>query len=238
MRGVDYDGWAAYLAGLLAENGVAEGGAVLDCACGTGELTLRLAGRGYAMTGIDRSEEMLAVAAEKARKAGRKVPFVRQDMRRLCVHKPADAIVCACDGVNYLLSAADVAAFFKSAANVLSEGGLLLFDVSSAYKLAHVLGGRTYGEDTEACTYLWQNAFDPKSRLLEMDLVFFTKDETGLYMRFDETHIQRAHEAAELCAALQKNGFSLLGVYDAFTRDEPKRESERIQFAARKATGV
>jgi len=140
--------------------------------------------------------------------------------------------------VNYLLSAADVAAFFKSAANALSEGGLLLFDVSSAYKLAHVLGGRTYGEDTKACTYLWQNAFDPKSRLLEMDLVFFTKDETGLYMRFDETHIQRAHEAAELCAALQKNGFSLLGVYDAFTRDEPKRESERIQFAARKATGV
>jgi len=234
MRGVDYEGWADYLSDLLLECGVTAGGSVVDCACGTGEITLRLQKRGFCTTGADRSPEMLEIAQQKARKAGIKIPFIAQDMRALCVHKPVDAVVCACDGVNYLLTGGDMHAFFTAAYAALKPGGALLFDISSAYKLETVLGMNTFGEDAEECVYLWRNVFDEKSRLLEMNLTFFVPNGAGTYERFDETHMQRAHAAEGLCETLEACGFTVLGVYDAFTKNAPSAASERIQFAARR----
>ena len=238
MADVDYALWADYLTNLLRENGVLPGEPVLDCACGTGELTLRLYTAGYRMTGADISVPMLEIAQQKARKAGAKIAFVQQELQNIRVHKQASAITCACDGVNYLLSGEDVLSFFCAANRALKGGGMLLFDVSSAYKLEHVLGGQTFGEDEPGCTYLWQNCFDPKSRLLEMRLAFFTPDGKGAYTRFDERHVQRAHTQEELTMALEQAGFAVKGVYDAFTRSKPEENSERIQFVAQKTSEI
>ncbi len=232
MRGVNYDAWADYLVSLLTGQNVRPGDVVLDCACGTGELTIRLSKRGFVMTGVDRSEEMLAVAQKKARLAGQKIPFVCQDMRALSLHKPVSAIICACDGVNYLLTKKDVNAFLTSAYQALKPGGALLFDVSSAYKLECVLGNQTYGEDTAECAYLWQNAYDSESRLVEMNLSFFLPDGAGKYTRFTERHVQRAHTAEDLLEALGKAGFTNCRAYEAFTTNEVGAASERIQLAA------
>ena len=234
MADVDYALWADYLKNLLQENGVLPGESVLDCACGTGELTLRLHHASYRMTGADISVQMLEIAQQKARKAGAKIAFVQQELQSIRVHKQASAITCACDGVNYLLSGEDVFSFFCAANRALKGGGTLLFDVSSAYKLEHVLGGQMFGEDEPSCTYLWQNCFDPKSRLLEMRLAFFTPDGKGAYRRFDERHVQRAHTQDELTELLTQAGFSVTGVYDAFTKHEPDETCERIQFVAQK----
>ena len=234
MTDVDYKSWSSYICTLLKRGGILPGSSVLDCACGTGEITLRLQKEGYLLTGADRSEQMLERAQLKARKAGQRIPFICQDMRKISLHKPVCAINCACDGVNYLLSDADLDAFFSSAYGALIDGGLLLFDVSSAFKLKYVLGGQTYGEDRTDCTYLWQNCFDPQSELLEMRLAFFQPDRQGKYTRFDERHVQRAHEQAAILAALERAGFHIVGVYDAFTTEPPKETSERIQFVARK----
>ena len=234
MADVNYDAWAGYLLALLKDGGIQPGNAVLDCACGTGEITLRLQREGYVLTGADCSEQMLEIAQQKARKAGQRIPFICQDMRNLSLHKPMSAITCACDGVNYLLSDADAEQFFLGAYRSLKDGGLLLFDVSSAYKLEHILGGQTFGEDEPECTYLWQNCYDPKSRLLEMRIAFFQPDGQGKYTRFDERHVQRAHQADHIANALARAGFTIVGIYDAFTKDQPTAISERIQFVARK----
>ncbi|MCE5189095.1 MAG: methyltransferase domain-containing protein [Eubacteriales bacterium] len=234
MQDVPYAAWSRYLTGLLSAHGVAPGDRVLDCACGTGAFAIRFAQAGYSVTGCDRSPEMLAIAQEKARKAGLSIPFVQQDMRELDLHRPVSAVNCACDGVNYLLANEDTAAFFGSANRALIPGGLLLFDVSSAYKLEHILGGHTFGDDTKGCTYLWRNHFDPNSCLLEMKLAFFRTKESGEYSRFDERHIQRAHTVEELRAALRLAGFEIEEVFGWPGREEPKPESERIQFVAKK----
>ena len=238
MSDVDYDGWVDYLAALLKQHGIAHGDTILDAACGTGELTIRLKRAGYAMTGLDRSERMLEIAQQKARKAGLQIPMILQDMQSIRLHKPVSAITCACDGVNYLLTDEDLSAFFAASNKALSENGMLLFDISSAYKLEHVLGGHTFGEDTKACTYLWQNCFDPETRLLEMRLAFFRPDGAGAYRRFDERHVQRAHTVERLTDALQSAGFAIEGIWDAFTTSPPQPSSERIQFAARKQRAV
>ena len=126
MTDVDYKSWSAYICALLKSGGILPGSNVLDCACGTGEITLRLQKEGYLLTGSDRSEQMLAIAQQKARKAGQKIPFICQDMQRISLHKPVSAINCSCDGVNYLLSNADINAFLRSANRALKDGGTLL----------------------------------------------------------------------------------------------------------------
>jgi ubiquinone/menaquinone biosynthesis C-methylase UbiE len=234
MTDVDYDHWAKYLLELLQANGVEPDQSILDCACGTGEITLRLHKAGYRMTGADVSERMLEQAQQKARKAGAKIAFIRQPMQSLSVHKPVSAITCACDGVNYLLTLDDVQAFFAGANRALKDSGMLLFDISSTYKLEKILGRQTFGEDDLECTYLWQNCFDEKTRLLEMRLAFFTPDGKGAYKRFDERHIQRAHSKEELTKLLEQSGFTVEGVYDAFSRNPASDHGERIQFIARK----
>lgn len=235
MQGVDYDAWATYLDDLLRARGVGEGGLVLECACGTGAVTTRLSQRGYRMVGSDQSGSMLERAQENARRQGLRIPFVQQDMRTIQAHRLADAVICACDGVNYLTRVADVRAFLHNAHAALKEGGALLFDVSSAHKLAHTLGCNTFGEASDRCVYLWRNQFDENSRLLEMQLTFFIREGEG-YARFDETHIQRAHTQEELTRLLHETGFTDVEAYGAFTRDAPSPESERIQFVACKNT--
>ena len=114
MADVDYAAWAAYYRELLTARGVG-GGALCECACGTGSLTLPLA-RQYDMIGVDLSGDMLAVAQDKARRAGLSIPFVQMDMRDFALHRPVDGVLCTCDGVNYLETDADIAAFFPGCA--------------------------------------------------------------------------------------------------------------------------
>lgn len=225
MGGVEYDGWSRYLMTLLDRSGAKK---VAECACGTGNITWRLAKRGYEVTGLDLSEDMLLVAREKLRKMGLRCPFVCEDMRALSLHKPVDAVIAACDGVNYVTEGAED--FFAAAYRALKPGGVLLFDVSSAYKLSKILGGRTFGDTGEDWGYIWENVFDEESALLEMELTCFIK-EGSHYTRFEETHLQRAYTQEELTAALKKAGFERVEVYEAFTMEPPKENTERLQFA-------
>ncbi len=228
MKDVDYDRWAEYVASFLPEGSLR----IADCACGTGEITLRLAKRGHILTGVDISEDMLRVASEKARKAAMKIPFICQNMAKLTLHRPQDVIVCACDGVNYLDSLEDAEEFFAAAYAALKPKGLLLFDVSSKYKLEKVLDCNTFAEDDGERAYIWKNCYDPESRLVSMELSFYEK-QGDMYRRFEEKHIQRAHEEEELIAAMERAGFDAHG-YGFLTKEAPKADDLRIQFIGRK----
>lgn len=226
----DYEAWANYIHRLLHKHSEPVKN-VLDCACGTGLITARLAKLGYNMTGVDMSEEMLARASENARSAGVKIPFVKMDMCALHLHRPQDAIISTCDGVNYLQSLGELRGFLSSAHSSLKPGGLLLFDVSTRYKLEHVLGNNTFTEDTRDLAYIWRNTFERKTGLCEMELTLFIR-EGETYRRVQERHLQRGHTLDEIRAALEDAGFSSISFYDAFTEEPPHQKSERVQVSA------
>jgi len=215
MDDVDYEAWATDCLARIAAAGVAPG-SVCDCACGTGGIALQLARRGIKVTGVDISEAMLARAADKARAAGVEIRFVRQDMCALSLHRPVDAIVCACDGVNYLLDPMRVAGFFAAARSALRSGGVLTFDVSSREKLKRMAREKFYFEDRDGITYLWTNRM--ASQVLTMELSFFVKGADGRYDRFDEVQRQRAHSVEELRGWLEDAGFSRIQIEDGGDR--------------------
>lgn len=233
MDDFDYPAWAQHYLKLIQRMG-GTARRVGECGCGTGSLSVELAKRGVQLVSGDISEDMLRLAGEKARKNGLMIPFVRQDMRHLSFHRPMDAIIAGCDAVNYLLSVADLDAFFEAAFRNLKAGGVLAFDISSPYKLMDLTGDGFFGEEREEITYLWQNRADREKRLITMDLSFFVRQSGDLYRKFRETHVQRAHTQGEILEALKRAGFLGAGVYGDFGFEPPGDKALRLHFAARK----
>ncbi len=228
MYDVDYDRWADYVASLLPE----KCRRVAETACGTGGITFRLCEMGYRVTASDISPEMLNIAAANARAYGLKPNFICQDMCELSL-PPQDAVICCCDGVNYLTEPHMLRKFLSAAYSCLKTGGRLLFDISSLHKLRDVLGSNLFFDDSDDVTLLWQNSFDETTRLLQMSLTLF-KREGKLYSREDEQQTQRAYDADEVLFMLREAGFENCRALGFLTDRPANDDDERIQFIAEK----
>ena len=229
MDDFDYPAWAAYYLELLDEAGV-QPGEICDCACGTGNMTLEFARQGVRVIGADISREMLELAGEKARQSGVNAQFVCQDMTQLALPRPVDALVCACDGVNYLTSDRRALAFFRAAHRSIRPGGALAFDISSPYKLRSVLGNSFFGEERDEAAYLWQNTLE--NDVVTMDITFFLREEGELYLRVSETHRQRVHEPERLKELMEEAGFSGIQIYGDQSFEAPKAQEMRVHICA------
>lgn len=232
MDNVPYGEWCGYLAGLLKEYGV-ESGLVLDLGCGTGSLTELLAARGYDMIGIDYSEEMLELAAQKRAESGQDILYLCQDMREFELYGTVRAVVSICDCINYITDPDDLTEVFSLVNNYLDPGGVFIFDLNTEYKYAQVMGDTTVAEDREESSFIWDNQYDPEERINIYDLSIFVREDNGLYRKYQETHYQRAYSLEEIQRALAAAGMEFVTAYDAFTKDAPKEESERIYIIAR-----
>ena len=134
-RDIPYEKYLRFFKTLLRRHGVTAT-TVLDLACGTGSLSVLLAKHGYRVLGVDRSEEMLTVAAEKAMELEENQPFfAAQPMQRLKIPEPVDACVCALDSINYVTKPQDVQKAFRRVYESLRPGGLFVFDIKSSKAL-------------------------------------------------------------------------------------------------------
>ena len=100
---------------------------LLDVACGTGAITALLAGQ-YQVSGLDISSGMLAVA--RAKLPGQ-TPLFLADMARFELNTRFDAIICAYQSVNHLLSFPAWESFFGCVYDHLDEDGVFVFDIAT-----------------------------------------------------------------------------------------------------------
>ena len=233
MHDVNYAAWADYLSGLLAQNWVKPGAFCVECACGTGSLTIPLYQKGYKMLGIDLSDQMLSAAMRKSREQGCTIPFIRQDMARLAIGKKADAILATCDGLNYL-HPQKAERFFAAASSQLRSGGVLIFDVSTPWKLQNVLGDHTLTYTEDSFSYIWENRWNPASHAVELHVTAFVRQPNNMYMRVVENQVQYAHEKDFLRETLKQNGYEDVCFYGGQTMQPPKEDCERWHITARK----
>ena len=172
---------------------------------------------------------MLSVAYNKLSKFNN-VSLLKQNMVNFHIGKKFDSIISICDSINYIINKEDLLNTFKKAREHLNDDGILIFDINSYSKLKNIIGENTFIEDTEDVFYTWENYFDEENSICKFFLTFFVKNKNGSYRRFDEEHIERAYHIEEIVDLLKKAKFSHIYYYDAFTFDEPKKESERINF--------
>lgn len=234
MDHVPYDAWVTDLQGILAKHNERPV-KILDCACGTGAMTNRLAQKGFVMTGIDLSEDMLVRAQENAMENGLKVRYLRMDIREIALKESFDAVISYFDGLNYLVDQADLEEFFTGVSRVLKPGGLLIFDISTASKMENTLGRNTFAESHEDLAYIWENFYDAETRTLQFDMTMFLEQQSGLFERHYESHQLKAHQPEEIRQALPEE-LELLDAVDGDTLDEIRGDSERILFVVRKTS--
>ena len=239
MDNVPYEEWGKYLHCLLKEYGI-DSGMVLDLGCGTGTMTEYLADCGYDMIGVDYSEDMLEIALEKRLQSGHDILYLCQDMREFELYGTVRAIVSICDSVNYITEPEELQQVFYWVNNYLDPDGVFIFDFNTEYKYREVLGDCTIAESREDCSFIWDNYYYDEEKINEYELSLFVRDEElskngqEIYQRYQETHFQRGYTVEEMKMLLEKAGMRFFAAYDAFTRDAPKAESERIYIIAGK----
>ncbi len=234
MRGVPYAAWATHYLRLIEACGVPKGEKIVECACGTGNLTLPLRRAGYLVTGVDRSGDMLAVAMRKAREAGVSIPFVQMDMRALETPRRVAAVLATCDGVNYLTDEEQAKAFFCAAHRSLKDGGALIFDVSTPNKLIETPGNALVVSRDADLPFIWQNGV--KGNVVDMALSIFVKSGDGRYDRIEESQRQRAWTRGEIRALLTQSGFTDIHFYGNLRLSAPRKSDDRWHITARKAS--
>ena len=233
MDNIPYEEWTEYLKGLLAEEGVHDG-IVLDLGCGTGSVTELLAKSGFDMIGIDNSEEMLEIAMEKRAENGLDILYLLQDMREFELYGTVKAVVSICDSMNYILDDEDLLDVFKLVHNYLDNEGIFIFDMNTMYKYENILADNTFAEDREESSFIWENFYDEEEEINQYDLSLFVQEEDGRYRKYEETHLQRAYEQKCVEELIKESGLELLHVYDAFTKDSPAEDSQRIYFVCKR----
>ncbi|WP_456278216.1 class I SAM-dependent DNA methyltransferase [Bacillus sp. AK128] len=232
MNDVPYHLWIDYLSCRVTQ----ENQSILDIGCGTGALSIPLAKKGFNVTGLDLSAEMLSIADEKARNEHVNIQFIQQNMTELTDMEPEsfDVIVCFCDSLNYVLEERDVQGTIKGVYELLKPNGLFLFDVHSIKKIESIFMNQTFVSTDDDISFIW-NCFNGEyPHSVDHELTFFIQQpEHGLYERFDELHSQRTFSIDFYKEALMGCGFSDIEVTSDF-QDVLTEDQERIFFCCHK----
>lgn len=233
LQDADYEAFCDYYEEIFKRLGI-KPELVLDVACGTGNITIPMAKRGYDMIGLDLSCEMLNIARDKAQNEGLDILFLNQDMCEMELYGTVDAAVCALDGVNYITDKKDLEKFFALINNYLNPGGVFIFDINSVHKLRDILGGNTFVNEEDGIFYVWQSEFSEETRVCDFVLSFFVENDDGSYTRFDEFQQERAYAIEEIKKTATAKGLDVTGVYKDFGFLTAEDSDERIFFVLSK----
>lgn len=208
---------------------------ILDLGCGTGSMTIALAKRGYDMTGIDRSVEMLDIAKARAEREGvdANMLWLYQDITEFELYGTVDVAVSCLDTINHITDTKKLFKCFSLVHNYLVPDGLFIFDVNGKYKFENVYADNSYVMEEDGSVCVWQNYYNKRSALCRFYITLFKENFDGLYQRYDEEDCERMYTLKKLSKELANAGFELVGAYSDFKLSAADDSSERIYIVAR-----
>ncbi len=205
-KDIDYSAWANKILDICSALGIDKRD-YLDLACGTGNMTEKLAKHFKNTWAVDMSSQMLTEAETKLRTSNIKAKFVCQDICSLKLNNKFDLITCCLDSTNYILDREKLENYLYGAFSHLKDNGIFIFDINSYHKLTNILGNNIFTFDSDDVVYIWENFLEDD--IVQMNLTFFVK-ENCLYRRFDEEHFEKAYKEEFLENLLNKIGFKIL----------------------------
>ena len=228
-QNVDYDAGSSFISGIFKDNNVKS---VIDLACGTGVMSKKLIEKGYFITGIDASVDMLTQAQINLCSYKDSYNLICAKMQDFSLDIKADGCICCLDSINHLTDENDVLKTFENVYSSLNGGGVFIFDVNSVYKHNHQLANRAYVFDEEDFFLSWDNELlDDNIVRIMLDFFVFNGES---YDRYSEEFFERAYEKEDLYLMLNKAGFKEIKVFGGFDYSEPREDSERLFFVCKK----
>jgi SAM-dependent methyltransferase len=207
--GSDYHGQAQPALENLLFSRLRPGARVLDLCCGTGDLTRSLAARGYQVTGLDGSAEMLRYAGENVPEA----EFILADARDFSLPPVFEGAVSTFDSLNHILSLRELAAVFHNVFRALTPAGRFVFDMNmeaSFRTLWH--GSSAIVEEKNVC--ITRGSYDQAEKMGRADVTTFRLAGT-CWERSDITVFERCYSAVEIRSGLADAGFAEIHCWDA-----------------------
>ncbi|MEO0116009.1 MAG: class I SAM-dependent methyltransferase [candidate division WOR-3 bacterium] len=231
---VDYERWVNYTIKIWQREGKAVR-SVLDLACGTGIPSLLLAKKGFLVTGLDSSPEMLAVFREKTKDKGLtgSLKIVLGDMKNFSLPDRFDACTSFYDSLNYLLTEEDLRGCFQSVFHSLNEGGIFTFDMNTIFSLEKIWDNQSFWRESKELLTFWRNEYDKEKRISTLYLRCWVKSLNGDFLYdFEEIHRERGYELEEIAEELKAAGFSEIKFYHHLTFRKPSSETARVMAVA------
>jgi SAM-dependent methyltransferase len=125
-REKDYIGEVAYLERLFNKYTMGSVSTILDLGCGSGGHAVPLAERGYLVTGVDLSAEMLAAARQKTNSGN--PDYLQSDLINIDLGKKFDVVISMFAVLGYITENRDLLRAFQVIGKHLQRGGLFFFD--------------------------------------------------------------------------------------------------------------
>jgi SAM-dependent methyltransferase len=238
--GKEYTVEVEYLLALAKRHGAGQIQEVLDLGCGTGLHACSFAELGYAVTGVDRSREMLQVALARAHGISALAPpiFLNGDISSLALGKQFDLVVTLFHVICYQTTNLALQQTFLHAAEHLREGGLFIFDLWYGPAVLHqkplVRVKRAENQELSLCR-IAEPILRENLNCVEVNFdIEITYKKDGSRCRLQETHLMRYLFLPEIQALLQQAGCTLLGAEQWLTGAPPSLDSWSLCCVARK----
>lgn len=228
---VPYEAMVEFAHRILEREGVMPRSAV-DLACGTGSISRLLAQRGYRVTAVDLSEEMLMQAFDKCADLDNRPVFVHQSLQTLCLPRAVDLAVCFLDSLDYILDSRDCKEAIRRIYKALNPGGVFIFDVNTPEKL-RAMDDQIFLDEDEGVYCVWRGEFDPDTNICSYGMDLFQR-EGELWRRSFEEHQEYAYSAHQLIGYLKEAGFTSIEVFGDRILAAPRENEQRIYLKARK----
>ena len=186
---------------------VAAGTQVLDVCCGSGHVTRELVRRGYRVTGVDNSAELVALARREVMGA----EFVVADVRELGTLEMAEqfgAAISTFDSLNHILTLAGLERTMAGVRGCLEAGGRFVFDMN--LEEAYGLDLKQWSVDIhDNSVGMVRGEYDRATGRARTELLWFARaaGEPECWRRRHSVVEQQCYRLEEILGAMGRAGF-------------------------------
>jgi SAM-dependent methyltransferase len=226
-----YLGYARYaLSKILRKAGV-DPATSLDLACGSGHLVKDLSARGWRAYGCDLSPDMVARAA--ARYPDLRDHFFVADMSRIPPSRSYDLVTVVFNSIHYL-SREGRGGLWRSLAETLADGGLFVSQQTDCSARETYWLKQSHVWTAETGYAVWTGGLGPSEDVIEVEKLYFERQEDGRFRLFRATHPYHFFPLAEMHQGLAGQGIEVLSVLDGRTLGPAGPGCQSVWVVARK----
>ena len=186
---------------------LAPGSRIVDIGCGHGRHALALAERGPEVIGVDLARALLMRAQRLGADSGVRADWIRGDMRRLPLRSGVFGAAVLIDALGFFETEEENEAVLKEAARVLVAGGRLVLKVVNGGLILNSFRETDREERGGTLITISRTLTLAPPHMIERISVSGTRG-NGKYERR-----QRLYLVEELCAAFERAGLSVVGVF-------------------------